>query len=87
MGNKSYTPMTSYSVLANTGFNLHRPTMCPSWAAPYSGVTPPVGSALSTSAPQGHTLVYFSAQPEPLLTLKTSPKRLSTPSTPAINTP
>ena len=36
---------------------------------------------------QGLTLVHFSAQPEPFLSFKTSPKRLNTPSTPAINAP
>ena len=36
---------------------------------------------------QGLTLVHFSAQPEPFLTLKISPKRIITPSTPAINNP
>jgi len=35
---------------------------------------------------QGLTLVYFSAQPEPFLTLSTSPKRLNNPSNPALNT-
>jgi len=34
---------------------------------------------------QGLTLVHFSAPPEPFLTLRTSPKRLNTPSTTAIN--
>jgi len=36
---------------------------------------------------QGLTLVHFSAQLEPFLTLNTSPERLNTPSTPALNTP
>jgi len=36
---------------------------------------------------QGLTLVHYSAQLEPFLTLNTSPKRLNTPSTPALNTP
>jgi len=36
---------------------------------------------------QGLTLVHFSAQPEPFLTLNTSPKRVNTPSIPALNTP
>jgi len=36
---------------------------------------------------QGLTLVHFSAQSEPFLTLNTSPKRLSTPSTTALHTP
>ena len=36
---------------------------------------------------QGLTLVHFSAQPEPFLTLNTSSKRLNTPSTPAFHTP
>jgi hypothetical protein len=36
---------------------------------------------------QGLTLLHFSAQPERFLTLKTSPRRLSTPSTPVISTP
>jgi len=35
----------------------------------------------------GITLVHFSAQPEPLLTLNTSPQRLNTPCIPALNTP
>jgi hypothetical protein len=35
---------------------------------------------------QGLTLVHFSAQPEPFLALNTSPKRLNTPSIPALNT-
>ena len=34
---------------------------------------------------QGLTLVHFSAQPKPFLILKTSQKRLNTPSTPAMN--
>jgi hypothetical protein len=36
---------------------------------------------------QGLTLVYFSAQPEPFLTLNKFPKRIHTPSEPALNTP
>jgi len=36
---------------------------------------------------QGLTLVHFSAQPEPFLTLKTSQRRVNTPSTPAKITP
>ena len=39
------------------------------------------------AAVQGLTLLHFSAQPEPFLALKTSPQRLNTPSSPAINTP
>ena len=35
---------------------------------------------------QGLTLVHFSAQPEPFLTLKTSPEPLNTPSTLIMNT-
>ena len=40
----------------------------------------------SCTSRQGLTLVHFSAQPEPFLTLKTSPERVDTPSTSAINT-
>ena len=36
---------------------------------------------------QGLTLVHISAQPEPFVTLRTSPKRLKTPTTHAIHTP
>jgi len=39
------------------------------------------------SVRQGLTLVHFSAQPEPFPTLKKSPRRLNTTSTPATNTP
>jgi len=39
------------------------------------------------AARQGLSLVHFSAQPEPFLTLNTSPKRLNTASIPAFNTP
>jgi len=35
----------------------------------------------------GAYLVHFLAEPEPFLTLNTSPKRLNTPSTPALSTP
>ena len=35
------------------------------------------------AAGRGLTLVHFSAQPEPNLTLNTSPKRLNVPPTPA----
>jgi len=40
-----------------------------------------------TDRRQGLTLVHFSAQAEPFLTLNTSPNRLNTLSTPALNTP
>ena len=43
-------------------------------------------SSTSLAHEQGLTLVYFSAQPEPFLTLSTSPKRLNNPSNPALNT-
>jgi len=36
---------------------------------------------------QGLTLVHFSAQPKPFLTLNTSPERLNTPFSSAFNTP
>ena len=36
---------------------------------------------------QGLTLVHFTAQPEPFVTLNISPKRQNTPSTTAIHTP
>jgi hypothetical protein len=36
---------------------------------------------------QGLTLVRFTAQPEPFLTLHTSLKRVNTPSDPALNSP
>jgi hypothetical protein len=36
---------------------------------------------------QGLALVHFSARPEPFLTLNPSPKRLNSPSIPALNTP
>ena len=35
---------------------------------------------------QGLTLVHFSAESEPYLTLETTPERLKTPSNPAMNT-
>jgi hypothetical protein len=41
----------------------------------------------SVASAQGLTLVDFSAQPEPFLTLNTSPKRLNITSDPALNTP
>jgi len=44
-------------------------------------------TALLLGQAQGLTLVHFSAQPEPFLTLNTSPKRLNTPSTPALDNP
>ena len=39
------------------------------------------------SAGQGLTLIHFSAQPAPFLTLNTSPKPLKTPSTPTLTLP
>jgi hypothetical protein len=43
-------------------------------------------SIIECGMQQWLTVVHFSAQPEPFLTLNTSSKRLSTPSTPALNT-
>ena len=55
---------------------------------------PPAGGRRSRGAAvllhvtrQGLTLIHLLAQPEPFLTLNTSPKRLNTPSTPALDTP
>jgi hypothetical protein len=45
------------------------------------------GDAFDPPRRQGLTLVRFSAQLEPFLTLNTSPERLNTPSTTALNTP
>ena len=49
-------------------------------------VGPEVDGSPVRSDWQGLTLVHFSAQPEPFLTLNTSPKRQNTPSNPAFNT-
>jgi len=45
--------------------------------------SPVVPSMPPLTSNQGLTLVRFSAQPEPFMTLNTSPKRLNTPSAPA----
>jgi hypothetical protein len=54
-------------------------------AAPRSAAS--ASARLRSAACQGLTRAHFSAQPEPFPTLKTSPKRLNTPSIHAINTP
>jgi len=64
----------------------------PAATSPSSAVTAAsapshAASACALAVKQGLTLVHFSAQPQPFLTLKTSPTALNTPSTPAINIP
>ena len=59
-------------------------------SAGLAAVAPEVENMLAAAlSPGGQelTLVHFSAQPEPFLTLQPSPKRPTTSSTPAINTP
>ena len=62
------------------------------------GLAPPAGTMLSAesfaaasacaaAAIQGLTLFYFSAPPDSFLALNKSPKRLNTPSEPALNSP
>jgi len=61
----------------------HRYTMCKqsqNFAPALAGAT------TARRLRQGLSLVHFSAQPEPFLTLNASLKRLNTPSTPAFNT-
>ena len=50
-----------------------------------STATVVMGHGMGRGGGQGLTLVHCSAQPEPFLTLNTSPKRLNTPSNPALN--
>jgi hypothetical protein len=64
-------PLPTYSIQADGGFVFN--------TAP--------ASATTSASPQGLTLDQLSAQPEPFLTFKTSPKRQDTPSTVAKNIP
>jgi len=55
------------------------------YVAAQNGLLDVVGWLIS--AGQGLTLIHFSAQPAPFLTLNTSPKPLKTPSTPTLTLP
>jgi len=70
--NQTYTPTTSCSVLANSGFNLHRPTRHSRSSVPSVMYLMRVALDVQSSnrtVYQGLPLVHFSAQPEPFLSL------------------
>ena len=84
--------MLDYTASFEAARNVHLVPTC--WSCQYhirreGGARSRAGRTLGSRSGvgQGLTLVHFSAEPEPFLSLKTSPKALSTPSTLAINTP